>query len=88
MLLMAEVSAVTTPESPKPDPADEPKTGRCHYVKCKKTFTFKGRDVHKLYCDAKCRKAAWMHRFALRAADAIIKRRERLRAKKAKGGKR
>lgn len=63
--------------------------GECKW--CRKPFTTTRKYPKRLYCDQNCCRAAFERRKELKIADKILKRRERLRAKRAreaKGGKR
>jgi hypothetical protein len=80
LVFVTENAAGDALQYPEIKPRDVVKTGKCRW--CKTAFTYRGRDVHKVYCNNHCRKAAWMHRFAMREAEKIIKRRERARVKK------
>ena len=71
---------------PATSAAKTPRTVKCKW--CKGSFSVTRIYPVQIYCNSTCCRNAFEHRKELKIADKILKRRERLRAKKAKAGKR
>jgi hypothetical protein len=78
---MAAMPALNTPET---TPAHVI-TGECKW--CKKPWSTTRKYPKRKYCNQECCRKAFEHRMELKIADKILKRRERLRAKRAREAK-